>query len=555
MIKDKLKNLTVAVAAILITFTSFAQNSEYRVGLGLNGGLREYNGDLGSALFMSRPTKYGGAGIDLGIYLSPSIDLLLWSSMGDVGYNTYLKDEVDPYKLRIFRTWTTDGNIGIRYKLNNGKLINEDALIAPYVQLGGGIFYGHGKVSFNPSAYTVWAGNLAGGLGINFNMSQRWNVRLQTIYNYTQNDIWDGEAGTTNHAITNRLQKAHDAYLYTSLGITYNFNAFGLTGTGGKSLRKVKDDDNDGIENKYDDCKNTPEGCDVDSVGCSIDSDGDGVVDCEDKCPKVKGEKMFDGCPDTDADGVQDSEDACPKVKGSVEDKGCPDTDGDGLTDNLDKCPNTPGPKENEGCPANDKDRDGVPDEKDKCPEVFGLAEFDGCPDSDGDGIPNFKDQCPNRAGTAEGEGCPDSDGDGVFDNKDVCPTVPGDAANKGCPAIKEEVKEKIKLAAQGIFFESGKDIIKTSSYVNLDQLAEILNEYKDAKVAIEGHTDSQGADDKNLALSQARANAVLKYLTDKGVAANRMTAIGYGESLPKADNGTSAGRALNRRVEFKLTY
>ena len=555
MIKNRLNNLMVVMATILISSTAFAQNSEYRLGIGLNAGLREYNGDLGSAMFLSKGTKYGGAGLDLGIYLSPSFDFMAWGSAGDVGFNTYLKDEVDPYKLRIFNTWTTEMNFGLKYKFNNGKILNEDALIAPFVQAGGGVFYGHGSVSFNPSAYTVWSGNIAGGAGIDFNLNPRWTVRVQSIYNLTQNDIWDGEAGTENHAITNGLKTAHDAYLYTSFGIVYNFNAFGLSGTGGKSVKKVKDDDQDGIENKYDECKNTPEGCDVDSVGCAIDTDGDGVVDCEDKCPNVKGEKMFDGCPDTDADGVQDSEDLCPKVKGSVADKGCPDTDGDGLTDNLDKCPNTPGLLENEGCPANDKDRDGVADEVDKCPEVFGLAEFDGCPDSDGDGIPNSLDKCPNTAGSAAGEGCPDSDGDGVYDHKDVCPTVAGVITNKGCPEIKAEVKEQIALAAKGIFFESGKDIIKAESYPSLDDLIIILKGYKEAKVAIEGHTDSQGVDAKNLALSQKRADAVKSYLLRNGIDASRLTATGYGETIPKADNKTSAGRALNRRVEFKLAY
>lgn len=555
MIKNRLKTVIVAMTTVLMASTSFAQNSEYKLGVGLNFGLREYNGDLGSAMFLAKGTKYGGLGLDLGYYLSPSFDILGWGSTGDVGYNTYLQDEVDPYKLRIFNTRTAEWNFGLRYKLNNGRILNEDAKIAPFVQLGGGVFYGHGSVSFNPSSYTVWSGNFAGGAGINFNLNSRWSIRLQSIYNLTQNDIWDGEAGTENHAITNGLKTAHDAYLYTSIGFNYNFNALGTTGSGGKSLKKVKDDDSDGIENKYDECKNTPLECDVDSVGCPIDTDGDGVIDCEDKCPKVKGEKMFDGCPDTDADGVQDSEDLCPKVKGSVADKGCPDTDGDGLTDNLDKCPNTPGLKENGGCPANDKDRDGIEDEKDKCPDVFGLKEFDGCPDSDGDGIPNSLDKCPNTAGSAEGEGCPDSDGDGVYDHKDVCPTVAGVLENKGCPEIKAEVKEQIALAAKGIFFESGKDIIKAESYPSLDDLVLILKGYKEAKVAIEGHTDSQGVDSKNLTLSQQRADAVKAYLLRNGIEASRLNATGYGETKPKADNSNAAGRAQNRRVEFKLTY
>ncbi len=159
------------------------------------------------------------------------------------------------------------------------------------------------------------------------------------------------------------------------------------------------------------------------------------------------------------------------------------------------------------------------------------------------------------KQGIKEGEGCPDSDGDGVYDHLDVCPATPGTVANKGCPEIKEEVKEQIRLAAKGIFFESGKGVIKAESFTNLDKLASIMNSYEEANVMIEGHTDSQGADAANMTLSQKRADAVKRYLASKGVTESRMTAIGYGETKPVADNGSAEGRALNRRVDFKLVY
>ena len=184
-----------------------------------------------------------------------------------------------------------------------------------------------------------------------------------------------------------------------------------------------------------------------------------------------------------------------------------------------------------------------------------GIKAFAGCPDSDKDGIQDSEDKCPLKAGTKEGEGCPDSDGDGVYDHLDVCPANPGVAANKGCPEIKQEVQDEIKLAAQGIYFESNKDVIKAVSFKNLDRLAEIMVEYKEAQVIIEGHTDSEGADAANMTLSQKRADAVKRYIASKGVAASRMTAIGYGETKPVADNDSADGRALNRRVDFNLVY
>ncbi|MDG1720023.1 MAG: OmpA family protein, partial [Bacteroidia bacterium] len=85
--------------------------------------------------------------------------------------------------------------------------------------------------------------------------------------------------------------------------------------------------------------------------------------------------------------------------------------------------------------------------------------------------------------------------------------------------------------------------------------LAEIMKEYKEAKVIIEGHTDSQGEDADNLVLSQKRTESVKSYLVSQGIEESRMSAIGYGESKPVADNATAKGRAFNRRVDFKLVY
>jgi outer membrane protein OmpA-like peptidoglycan-associated protein len=114
-------------------------------------------------------------------------------------------------------------------------------------------------------------------------------------------------------------------------------------------------------------------------------------------------------------------------------------------------------------------------------------------------------------------------------------------------------VKEQIRLAAKGIFFESGKEVIKAESFTNLDKLASIMNSYEEANVMIEGHTDSQGED--NVLLSQERADAVKPYLSSQGVADARMTAVGYGETKPITDNESAEGRVLNRRVDFKLVY
>lgn len=88
-----------------------------------------------------------------------------------------------------------------------------------------------------------------------------------------------------------------------------------------------------------------------------------------------------------------------------------------------------------------------------------------------------------------------------------------------------------------------------------LDELSEILKRYEAANLIIEGHADSQGEDAFNLTLSQKRTESVKTYLMSKGIMESRLTAIGFGESKPIADNNTSLGRAKNRRVELRTSY
>ena len=338
------------------------------------------------------------------------------------------------------------------------------------------------------------------------------------------------------------------------------------------------DKDKDGVWNKLDMCPNTPRGVQVDSVGCPIDTDHDGVPDYLDQCPNTPAAAIgyvdSVGCPmDTDGDGVPDYLDKCPNTPvaayGMVDSVGCPlDTDGDGVPDYLDQCPNTPiaayGMIDSVGCPL-DSDGDGVPDYIDQCPNTpvaaYGLVDNVGCPiDSDNDGVPDYMDQCPDTKKEAilfvDENGCDkDTDGDGVPDYLDVCPLVPGIKANKGCPEIKREVRQLLQKAMQGIEFETGKAVIKPKSYAILDKIAQTFIENSNYIIEVQGHTDNTGKDDVNKRLSDKRAHAVMDYLVKKGVEAERMTAVGYGPDMPIADNKTKAGRAKNRRVEFKITF
>lgn len=141
-----------------------------------------------------------------------------------------------------------------------------------------------------------------------------------------------------------------------------------------------------------------------------------------------------------------------------------------------------------------------------------------------------------------------DSDGDGVLDSKDQCPDTPKthkvDAV--GC-SLKLTETVAIEL---NITFDTAKSIIKPEFEGEVSKLATFMNQYADTVVSVEGHTDSQGSDAYNQKLSQSRADAVKAALITKyGIGADRVKAIGYGETKPVADNATAAGREQNRRV------
>ncbi len=101
-------------------------------------------------------------------------------------------------------------------------------------------------------------------------------------------------------------------------------------------------------------------------------------------------------------------------------------------------------------------------------------------------------------------------------------------------------------------FVTAGHDL-NASFHQVLDSVVLVLQEFNQTIIVVAGHTDSRGSDSYNQALSERRANSVAQYLMQKGVAAARIDAVGFGEKHPIADNGTAEGRALNRRVELSL--
>jgi OmpA-OmpF porin, OOP family len=178
--------------------------------------------------------------------------------------------------------------------------------------------------------------------------------------------------------------------------------------------------------------------------------------------------------------------------------------------------------------------------------------------DSDKDGVIDIQDRCPGTKLGAKVDvyGCElvgDDDKDGVVNGVDQCPDTSAGAKVDavGCYIKITETKE----IGLNIEFETASFVIKAGANPDVAAVAQFMKEYPLTNVNIEGHTDNAGSDAYNMTLSQNRANAVAKMLTEEyGVAANRVSATGFGESKPLVANDTAANRAKNRRVTAKIT-
>lgn len=254
-----------------------------------------------------KPNNYtGGVKIFLGRYLSPSFNLRLEGSYGNLFY-----PKVSFYPERTLAVFTQqnffDAAFLIEYKLNNNYLVKENSIIQPHVFIG----FGTNNMNRDMNTYFPF------GAGLKFKVTNWLALNLETTYKVNIDNSY--------------------SYLQHQAGLIFSF------GKKGKSTIV----ENTNIEKATSDLK--------DLAILTSDYDKDGVDDASDECPYLFGTIAMSGCPDSDGDNVGDSRDKCPTEKGLLENGGCPiktiDSDGDGVEDVNDKCPTEKGLMSNGGCP------------------------------------------------------------------------------------------------------------------------------------------------------------------------------------------------------------
>jgi outer membrane protein OmpA-like peptidoglycan-associated protein len=377
--------------------------------------------------------------------------------------------------------------------------------------------------------------------------------------------------------------------------------------------RPRKDKDKDGIPDKKDACPTIPGLQEFN--GCP-DKDGDHVTDSKDDCPDIAGKPEFNGCPDRDGDKLIDKKDSCPDIAGLIELNGCPDRDGDKVIDELDLCPDDAGLITFFGCPDTDHDKvidtkDACPndsgsvamkgcpdvdgdlttDKEDRCPTVAGPIDNQGCPlaklhllDRQGKIISSatvdkagryiYADVIPNDSLLMKLEsydGIPINEitvvvgqvsrivrrGTDEYFRFETLPTDKNKLNPIEIPDVQiklnREEAQTVKHAMETLEFDSGSDVIRTSSSAGLDLVAKLLMQNQAWRLKLSGHTDNKATLKFNINLSKKRVEAIKNYMVKKGVKASHIVLKWFGSTKPIATNATEEGRQKNRRVEFLI--
>lgn len=503
----KIKKL-IFILFFLLLATNFAQFHDYSVKYGMQGHFLIQNTDFDNELYRY---SYQARGF-LRFEIMSSIEAELGVGIGKIIAFDHLK--------HLWATSIIPADIRFVFAPFQDEKLN------PYVYAGVGILQWSVEdkpASLSPEATEEggWAQSVPFGGGVELAVSDDIILDFSAGYYMTFTD----DLNYYNNGENN------DGYFDFGVGFTF------VTGSGNT------DDDNDGLTEKEEKQIGTnPKISDTDSDGLN---DGDEIL-------KYKTDPLT---ADSDKDGLNDSEEV---VKYNT-DPNSIDTDGDELSDFVEV-------KRYDSDP-NKKDSDA-----DKLGDGYEVNKYKTNPakkDSDDDGLDDFVELDKHKTNPLNA----DTDGDGLIDGKEVGKfnsnpnqkDTDGGGTNDLLEFARktnpnnpdDDIDESLildistSIVLEGVTFSNNKAIINPSSEFILNKAYNTLVAYPDLKVEIQGYTDNIGKAISNQKLSQKRADAVKVWLVKKGIVNTRLTAKGYGESNPIANNNTEEGRQKNRRISF----
>ncbi|OGU80067.1 MAG: hypothetical protein A2W11_11345 [Ignavibacteria bacterium RBG_16_35_7] len=519
----KIIYMIVLVGLVLMSQQNYAQFNDWGTKFGFRGSLLLPENEFANFGFSGNnntsfdwfKTSWLGEGF-FAFEITEALELSLNAGYGNYAGKAYFDDA----NITFGEYKTTIIPLSIRFRVTPF----DSDVWNPYVYVGGGAM--SFSVDTKPTKVPNTSANKDGwvavfpiGLGAEFALSD--NVLL---------DFGLGGAITSSYDIDGYRTEdsdVKDAYYNVSLGLTFTRD------------NCDSDNDMDGLGKCVEEKIGTdPENPDSDADGLNdgeeyltyrtnplqADTDLDGLSDAD----EVKSTKTDPLIADTDKDGLNDGE----ELNKYKTDPLIADTDKEGLNDGYEVVTSKTDPL------LSDTDKDGLNDAE----EINNYKTNPLLADTDGEGLSDSEEVLKYKTNPLN----IDTDGGTVDDYTEV---------KRGTDPLNADddvVKVGVPIVLEGITFAFNKSDITPESDQVLMGALKTLQTYPDIFVEISGHTDNVGSNAYNQKLSQRRAEAVKGWLVAKGISADRITAVGYGEESPRVANDTEDNRRLNRRIEFK---
>lgn len=505
---------------LLSVFVTNAQNKKYDWSIGTNGGIYSYSAILESKL--TNPYEYKiGANLTVSRYINNHFDLSLQGNRSPINYPIAILDG-EPIKYET--TYLYGANFRLKYKLDNGYILKEHTMFAPYVMLGGGA----SLTSLVPNVTYV----TPVGLGIQVHVGERTSLIFESQYNhdfigslsYMQHNIGlNIHFGKANKKRVQATRRRTRERRYAKIRKYREEQRLVQAQKAKERLEKMK---NEGLVGNM---MTMEEDADLLST--------ETIVLNNDEAPIVSNVNTASSKPKK-ATIVRETE---TKLKPVVTELTRP---------TAPAIPESPGRPLIEEVEPKLKEKPPIPKPKANKDEVI----FES--------MPIVEEESSIVAPTKPKEKV-------VVETvvKPKPPVVKPKVEEKPVAKIKEETATKpekdnnvcrnreaeLSIIGENINFDSDRYRIRSRMHKDLDNIINILNECEDNSYVIIAHSDSDGDYEYNKKLSKRRAVVIKKYLMDHGIEGSRLTVIAYSSSVPLAPNTSSDNKAKNRRIEFRL--